>query len=55
MKPAIGVWTESAILALRASFPNSSAPRIVHPEATLEVDLAGGVLAFLQDLDRVRG
>ena len=30
-------------------------PGVVHPEAALEIDLAGGVAALAQDLDRFLG
>ena len=41
MNPAIGACTESAMSCSRASSPNRSANVVVHPEAALEVDLAG--------------
>ena len=46
MKPAIGACTESTIPCSRASSPNARGEVVVHPEAALEVDLAGGVAAL---------
>ena len=43
MKPAIGACTESAMSRSRASSPNAVGEVVVHPEAALEVDLAGRV------------
>ncbi len=39
---------------LARQLPELLGPRVVHPEAALEVDLAGGVLALFQDPDRLR-
>ena len=54
MKPAIGAWTERAIFASRARSPNSRGPVVVHPEAALEVDLAGVEAALPEERDRRR-
>ena len=52
MNPAIGAWTESTMPASRATLAEPLGPRVVHPEPALEVDLAGGVAALEQQLDR---
>ena len=39
---------------LARQLPEFFGPRVVHPEAAFEVDLAGGVLALLEDPDRLR-
>ena len=51
MKPASGACTESAMSGSRASSPSRSAHVVVHPEAALEVDLAGGVAALDEERD----
>ena len=51
MKPAMGACTESAMPASRGHAAEALRPRIVHPEAALEVDLAGRVTALEQELD----
>ena len=55
MKPKSGACTESATSASRAAVAEPLGPRVVHPEPTLEVDLAGVVATFDEDLDRTLG
>ena len=55
MKPKSGACTESATSCSRASSPKPLGPRVVHPEARLEVDLAGVVAPLEQHLDRRLG
>ena len=52
MKPAIGACTESDDVVLARELAEPRREVVVHPEAALEVDLAGGVAALEQRLDR---
>ena len=53
MKPNSGACTDSTTSALAGDLAELLGPRVVHPEAALEVDLAGVVAAFEQQLDGV--
>ena len=55
MKPNSGACTESATSAVARRLAEPLGPRVVHPEAALEVDLAGVVAALEQERDRVLG
>ena len=54
-KAKSGAWTESAMPFSRRDLAEALRPRVVHPEAALEVELAGRVPALEQDLDRGLG
>ena len=55
MNPNSGAWTESATSRSRASSPSAAGEVVVHPEAGLEVDLAGVVAAFAQEVEGLLG
>ena len=51
MKPNSGAWTDSTMSCGARHLAELLGPRVVHPEAAFEVDLAGVVAALEQDLD----